>query len=199
MAARRDSPEAGEDALSSGSKEKTVEGLHDKNKEHRGEGISLTQPPVMHDFPTKPAIDDELRARGRKQQADQITPTATEAERPEKVQEEGSGDRIKSTSDVQFEKDRRLMRDMERPSHLLHNHEVVMDGTTTNERTLVRGDQRRKNRSQPEGEHLGDPLCQTMNQANRTEVPNLQRAILLGDESETSPIEIVKASTPPCV
>jgi hypothetical protein len=83
---------------------------------------------------------------------------------------------------------------MKLASHPLHQHEIIMQASTTHKSTLLHPDHLGKDRCNSVGQHLGHQLCHAMYQANGPEIPDLFRAILLWQKSDKGLVDRPKST-----
>jgi hypothetical protein len=84
---------------------------------------------------------------------------------------------------------------MQQPSGLMHQDEIVLNAPAPNERTLVCANKLRHPWSKPQRHDLGDKLSKAMDKTDRSELPDVNRILHLGDKSDERGIKPVQRSS----
>ena len=141
---------------------------NDDPAEHAGHRVAPAKPLAMTDRRSWEPVDEHLGARHGDEYGDPIAPSGPKPQVLQNLEEEGPGDRVESTRDVQLEKNMRQTKSVELPGSLLDKHEVVVDAAASNEGALIGGDKLAETRREPEGEDLGKQLGEQVDEADRS-------------------------------
>ena len=120
-----------------------VEHHHDDDEQHGGEWVAL--PKTMHvvNFPAWPPIHHNSRSGRREEYGDPFGPPRRKADEREELDEEFLRDRIECLGDIDLHEDGRAATAIKPATGELNCHEVVVNGSSSNEGTLVVLDQGR--------------------------------------------------------
>ena len=91
----------------------------------------------MGNASTLSSIDENLSARGGKEDRDPVRPPPGEANVLKNFQKKWPGDGVESLGDIDLHQDRRAATAVEPATGELDCHEVVMDGSSPDEGALV--------------------------------------------------------------